>query len=99
MNPNVQIGETQILEGCEAPAVLAEYAFELFTASGWDEYLSQHPEAKLPDADISKSHYWYVFLGKEDSEIFYILFLDQKHFTKDDVIRMAQSVRFTEKAF
>ena len=45
------------------------------------------------------SHYWYVFMGKEDSDIFYVLFLNQEHFIKDDVIRMAQSVQFTERAF
>ncbi|MCM1161205.1 MAG: hypothetical protein NC412_08280 [Roseburia sp.] len=95
MNHTEQLGETEILEGCEVQAVLMEYAFELFTAASWEDYLSQHPEAD----EILKSHYWYVFLGKEDSEIFYVLFLDQEHFTKDDVIRMAQSVQFTEKAF
>lgn len=95
MNHAEQLGEAEILEGCEVQAVLAEYAFELFTASGWEDYLSQHPEA----GEVLNSHYWYVFLGKEDSEIFYVLFLNQEYFTKDDVIRMAQSVQFTEGAF
>lgn len=95
MNHMEQYGETEILEGCEAQAVLVEYAFELFTASGWDDYLSWHPEA----GEIPNSHYWYVFLGKEDSGIFYVLFLNQEYFTREDVIRMAQSVHFTERAF
>lgn len=96
MNHTEQLGETEILEGCEAQAVLVEYAFDLFTASGWEKYLSQHPET---EKDVLNSHYWYVFLGKKDSEMFYVLFLNQEHFTKDDAIRMAQSVQFTEKAF
>ncbi len=96
MNHTEQLGKAEMLEGCEAQAVLAEYAFDLFTASGWEEYLSQHPET---EKDVLNSHYWYVFLGKEDSEMFYVLFLNQEHFTKDDAIRMAQSVQFTEKAF
>ena len=95
MNHAEQLGETEILEGCEVQAVLTEYAFDLFTASGWEDYLSQHPEAE----EVLNSHYWYVFMGKEDSEIFYVLFLNQEHFTKDDVIHMAQSVQFTERAF
>lgn len=94
MNHTEQLGETEILEGCEVQAVLMEYAFDLFTASGWEDYLSQHP-----DAEVLNSHYWYVFMGKEDSDIFYVLFLSQEHFTKDDVIHMVQSVQFTEKAF
>ena len=65
MNHAEQLGEAEILKGCEIQAVLVEY----------------------------------VFMGKEDSAIFYVLFLNQEHFTKDDVIRMAQSVQFTEKAF
>ena len=95
MNHTEQLGETEILEGCEVQAVLVEYAFDLFTASGWEDYLSQHPGTE----EILESHYWYVFLGKEDSEIFYVLFLNQEYFTKDDAIRMAQSVQFTERAF
>ena len=94
MNHTEQLGEAQILEGCEVQAILVEYAFDLFTVSGWEDYLSQHPEK-----EVLNSHYWYVFLGKEDSEIFYVLFLNQEHFTKGDVIRMAQSVQFTERAF
>ncbi len=96
MNHTEQLDETEILEGCEVQAVLAEYAFDLFTASGWEEYLSQHSET---EDNVLESHYWYVFLGKEDSEIFYVLFLNQEYFTKDDVVRMAQSVQFTEGAF
>lgn len=95
MNHAEQLGEAEILEGCEIQAVLVEYAFDLFTAAGWEDYLLQHPG----EEEVLNSHYWYVFMGKEDSEIFYVLFLNQEHFTKDDVIRMAQSVQFTEKAF
>ncbi len=96
MNHTEQLGETEILEDCAVQAVLVEYAFDLFTAAGWEEYLSQHPET---EEDVLKSHYWYVFFGKEDSGIFYVLFLDQEHFSKDDIVRMAQSVQFTERAF
>lgn len=95
MNHTEQLGETEILEGCEVQALLMEYAFDLFTASGWEDYLSQH----MGTEEVLKSHYWYVFMGKEDSEIFYVLFLNQEHFTKDDVIHIAQSVKFTEMAF
>ena len=95
MNHTGQYHESEILEGCEVQAVLVEYSFDLFTASGWAEYMTQHPETE----EVLDSHYWYVFMGKEDSEIFYVLFLNQEYFTKDDAIHMAQSVRFTERAF
>ena len=96
MNHTEQIGENEILEGCEVQAILVEYSFDLFTASSWAEYLLQNPETE--EAALN-SYFWYVFLGKEDSDIFYVLFLNQEHFTKDDAIRVAQSVQFTERAF
>lgn len=96
MNHTEQLSKTEILEDGAVQAVLVEYAFDLFTAAGWEEYLSQHPET---EEDFLKSHYWYVFFGKEDSEIFYVLFLNQEHFTKDDIVCMAESVQFTERAF
>ena len=96
MNHAEQLGKTEILEGCEVQAVLVEYAFDMFTASSWEEYLSQNPKT---EEDVLDSHYWYVFMGKEDREIFYVLFLNQEYFTKEDVIRMVQSVRFTDNAF
>lgn len=97
MNHAGKVGEMELLEGCEVQAILTEYAFELFTASSWEDYLLQHPEVKVDE--LLQSYYWYVFLGKEDSEIFYVLFLNQEYFTKDDIIRIAQSIQFTEKAF
>ena len=63
MNHTGQYHESEILEGCEVQAVLVEYSFDLFTASGWEVYMSQHPET---EEDTLNSHYWYVFLGKED---------------------------------
>lgn len=96
MNHMEQVGETKILDGCETQAVLAEYAFELFTPPEWEEYVSKHPGNV---EDISKSRYWYVFMGEADSENYYVLFLNQEYFTKEDIIRMARSVRFTEGAF
>lgn len=95
-NHTEQIGGTERLEGCEMQAVLAEYALELFTPPEWEEYVSKHSGTV---ENILKSRYWYVFMGKEDSETFYVLFLKQEYFTKEDMIRMARSVRFTEGAF
>ena len=40
------------------------------------------------------SNYWHVFFSEEDDENVYTLFLNQKYFTKEDVIELARSVRF-----
>ncbi len=96
MNHTERLGEPEMLEGCAVQALLTEYVFDLFTPAEWEEYLSQHPGT---ENDAEQSRYWYVFLGKENSEIYYVLFLNQEYFTREDAVHMAQSVRFTEKAF
>lgn len=45
------------------------------------------------------SDYWYIFMGKEESDNYYVLFLNEKYFTKQDVIDMARNVHLTADAF
>lgn len=96
VNHSVIISEAEPVEGCEVPAVLTEYAFDLFTAPEWDEYLKNHPDAKEEER---VSRYWYVFMGREDSDTYYILFLNEKLFSKEDAVQAARSIHFTEHAF
>lgn len=95
-NHSKEISEMRMITGCEVPAVLTEYEFDLFTASEWEEYQEENPEA---DEGESVSRYWYLFLGKEDSDIWYVLFLNESLFTEEDAVEMARSIRFTEAAF
>lgn len=96
VNHSEEISEVRMITGCEAPAALIEYEFDLFTASEWEEYQKENPEA---DERESVSRYWYLFLGKEDSDIWYVLFLNKSLFTEEDAVEMARSIRFTEAAF
>lgn len=96
MNHGNVISEAEPLDGCEVLAVLMEYEFDLFTAAEWAEYLEANPEA---DDTETASHYWYVFMGKEYSSVCYILFLNEKLFSKEDAVQMARSIHFTENAF
>ena len=95
-NHSEEISEMRMITGCEVPAALTEYEFDLFTASEWEEYQKENPEA---DEGESVSRYWYLFLGKEDSDVWYVLFLNESLFTEEDVVEMARSIRFTETAF
>ena len=40
------------------------------------------------------STYWYIFIAEEDDEKVYTLFLNQNYFTKEDIVKLAQSVKF-----
>lgn len=96
MNHSCIISETESVESCEVPAALAEYEFDLFTPPEWIEYQGKNPDVS---EDESVSHYWYVFMGKEDSNTCYILFLNEQLFSKEDAIEMARSIHFAENAF
>lgn len=73
------------VENCQVPAVLLE------------------ANASSLAADIQKKYestnYWSVFFGKEGSSYEFVLFLNQKYFSKNDIIKMAQSVQFSDIAF
>lgn len=96
MNHGGAVSESEEVKDCEVPAVLVEYEFDLFTAAEWEEYLAENPDA---DESESVSRYWYVFMGEEEKDTYYVLFLSEDLFSKEDAIAMARSVCFTEGAF
>lgn len=86
--------EPERLEGCETQALLCEVAFDLFTAAEWGEYWEENGVELSEEESISK--YWYVFMGNEESENGYAVFLNEKCFTKEDAITFAQSIHLLE---
>ena len=88
------ITKVEALEGCTLPAVLYEGEHDLFTTSEADEYIKEHNMAPK-DLD-TMSEFWYVFMGQEDSEFVYTVFLNKDYFSKEDVMELARSVQFTE---
>ena len=97
MNHSVPVGDLEQIDGCESEAALQKYNFDLFTVAEADEYEKVHA-VTLSDEELT-SNYWYIFMGKEESDNYYVLFLNERYFTKQDVIDMARSVHFTEDAF
>ncbi len=86
--------EPEPIDGCEVSALLVEYSCDLFTLPELEEYKKQYGETISPT-----SHFWYIFLAKENNPKSYVVFLNQHYFTKEDAIHLAQSIHFTEKAF
>lgn len=96
MNHSEPISEVETIENCEVSTALAEYEFDLFTSSEWAEYLEKNPDASESEC---VSRYWYLFIGEEDSDTYYVLFLNEELFSKEDAIKMARSIHFDENAF
>lgn len=95
MNHSGIASDFEFIEGCDMQAVLCEYFCDLFTAAEAEEYMQEHGIAYEEFPWNSK--YWYVFFAEEDSEYVYTLMLNQKYFEKEDIVELAQSVKFKVK--
>lgn len=82
----------ETLENCELPAVLYHYEFDVFTLPELDEYARDNNLAM--EQVKSVSDYWYVFLAEPDGEYVYTVFLNQAYFSKEDIVKLAESVKF-----
>lgn len=91
-NHSWMTSEPETLEGCEAQALLCEVAFDLFTVAELEEYQLENGEELSAEEAVSK--YWYVFMGNEDNENGYAIFLNEKCFTREDAIAFARSIHF-----
>ncbi|MBO5094617.1 MAG: hypothetical protein J6C33_09695 [Lachnospiraceae bacterium] len=96
MNHSEAIAGAEKIENCEVSAVLMEYEFDLFTAAEWEEYLKENPDSGEVE---TVSRYWYIFMGKEDCPVYYVLFLREDLFSREEAIETARMVRFAEDAF
>ena len=95
MNHSGIVSDFEVIEGCDMQAVLCEYFCDLFTAAEAEEYMQEHGMAYEDSTWHSK--YWYVFFTEEDSKYIYTLMLNQKYFEKEDIVKLAQSVKFKVK--
>ena len=90
-NHSAYLTKAEPVDNCQVPAVIVQVSFDLYTP----------PEAieKHIDNDKQSSTMWYVFFAKEGSEISYAIFLNADHYSKEDTISLAQSVKFSDNAF
>ena len=90
-NHSIDLTAAEPLSDCAVPAVIVQIGFDLYTA----------PEAQQLNIakDKQNATMWYVFFAKEDSEISYAVFLNADHYSKEDTISLARSVKFSADAF
>ena len=92
MNHSGITSDIEKIEGCNKQAVLCEYSCDLFTAAEVVEYMQANGITE--EEFHGNSTYWYVFMTEENDEKVYTLFLNQNYFTKEDIVKLAQSVKF-----
>ena len=82
----------EVLENCELPAVLYHYEFDVFTLPELDKYAREN---NIPMDEVDAvSDFWYVFFAEPDGEYVYTVFLNQAYFSKEDIVNLAESVKF-----
>jgi hypothetical protein len=80
----------------EANAVIALAVHDLYTAA---EIESAKAAGNPIPEEKQTVKMWYAFFAKEAGDSAYALFLNAQYFSKDDLIKLAQSVHFTDGAF
>jgi beta-lactamase regulating signal transducer with metallopeptidase domain len=90
------IGEPEVLENVREQAVLKEAGHDLYTAAGIEA--AREAGNPIPEEEQT-SKIWEIYFAREDGRTAYCILLNEKYFTKEDAIALAESVRFTEAAF
>ncbi len=82
----------EAVEECDRSALLYHYQFDVFTMQEMEEYAGKHGISIEEVPNITD--YWYVFLAEPESEYAYVVFLNQVFFSKEDILKLARSVKF-----
>ena len=83
----------ETLNGLDMPAVLCSVSHDLYTLGD----LATLDEQGISEPKITSSDYWYIFFAREDADEGFYLALDQKQFSKDAAIKIAETVKFNPR--
>lgn len=91
-----RVMEWEPVEYCEEQAMMCMFNVDQYTLLEEEEAAEAGnpiPEEYLT-ADI-----WYVCIGREDSPWCYLISMNKRHFSKDEAVTFARSIRFREAAW
>lgn len=77
------------LDGLCAPAFLIKGSHDLYTASEYEAL------EETDDIEVT-SEYWYVFFAHPQDEVGYVVSLNAKNYTKEDVIEFAKTIQYLQ---
>ncbi|MDM8295243.1 hypothetical protein QUW58_08595 [Enterocloster aldenensis] len=95
-NHSVFITEPVMVIDCEAPALLVLVQHDLYTPASLEDVEAEY--GPVPEKDRT-SRMWYVFFAKPDSSEVYSISLNADLYEDTDVLKLARSVYFTDKAW
>lgn len=78
------------VDGLAAPGFLQKCNHDLYTIPALDELAEQGID--IPESETT-SDYWYVYLAEHGENIGYVVSLNAKNYTREDVIAFAESIK------
>lgn len=81
------------VDGLCAPALLMHFNHDLYTAAGLGELESAGIDS---DSIETQSAYWYLFIAEPGEEYGYVITLNQKNFTKEDILELGKTIQLKE---
>ena len=79
------------IDGLCAPGYLVKVDYDLYSAAAWEKEKSMGTDMSEID---TTGQYWLLYLVRENEETGYILALNTKNYTKEDMLAWAQSFQF-----
>ena len=79
------------IDGLCAPGYLVKVDYDLYSAAAWEKEKSKGTDMSEID---TTGQYWLLYLVRENEETGYILALNTKNYTKEDMLAWAQSFQF-----
>ena len=81
------------VEGLCAPALLVQCNHDLYTAAGMGELEEEGVDLTTID---TTSDYWYLYIAEPGEEYGYVITLNQKNYTKKDILNVGKTVQIKE---
>lgn len=91
-----RVVEWEPMEYCEEQAMICMFNVDQYTLTEIDE--AEEAGDPIPE-EYYTANIWYVCIGREDSPWCYVIAMNQRHFSKEEAVEFARSIRFREAAW
>lgn len=81
------------VEGLCAPALLVQCNHDLYTAAGMGELEEEGVDLTTIE---TTSDYWYLYIAEPGEEYGYVITLNQKNYTKEDILNVGKTIQIKD---
>lgn len=96
MNHAYKTASAEKLKNCEENAVIFKMRHDLVTLADVEE--AKANGTPIPE-DEHTANMWYVAFAREDAPYAYVFYLNERYYSREDIIAFAESVKFTKEAW